>query len=72
MKRFILKQSDIANHYEIIDQTNGIVIVFESGNFNNTQKITHLKHTDPNDFMHQANQMYEVEQWLIKNHRDKL
>ena len=72
MKRFILQESEKPNHSVVTDQTNGIVIVFENGNFNGSQKVTELHHTDPNDFMAVARQMREVGEWLYKQHREKL
>lgn len=72
MKRFILQDSEKPNHLVVTDQTNGIVIVFEKGKFNETQKITDLKNTNPNDFMLQARQMREVGEWLVNHHKDKI
>jgi hypothetical protein len=72
MKRLIIQESEKANHYVVTDQTNGIVIVFEKGKYNETQKVTNLKNTDPNDFMLQARQMREVGEWLMNFHKEKL
>lgn len=72
MKRFIIQDSEKENHYVVTDQTNGIVIVFEKGNFNGSQKVTELNKTNPADFMAIARQMREVGEWLYKNHKEKL
>jgi hypothetical protein len=72
MKRFIIQDSEKPNHLVVTDQTNGIVIVFEKGKFNETQKITDLNNTNPADFMVVARQMREVGEWLYQNHKDKI
>ena len=72
MKRFIIQDSEKGNHYVVTDQNNGIVIIFEKGNFNGTQKITDLSNSNPADFMKQAKQMREVGEWLRQNHKDKI
>ena len=72
MKRFIIQESEKQNQFVVTDQTNGIVIIFEKGNFNGTQEITDLNNTDPGDFMKQARQMREVGEWLYQNHKDKV
>lgn len=72
MKRFIIQESEKQNHFVVTDQTNGICIIFEKGNFNGTQEITDLNNTDPVDFMKQAKQMREVGEWLYQNHTDKV
>ena len=72
MKRFIIQDSDKTNHFVVTDQTNGIVIVFEKGYFNGSQKVTELNKTNPNDFMTIARQMREVGEWLNKFHKDKI
>ncbi len=72
MKRFIIQDSEKPNHFVVTDQTNGIVIVFEKGNFNGTQKVTELNKINPSDFMKIARQMREVGEWLHQNHKDKI
>ena len=72
MKRFIIQDSEKPNHLVVTNQTNGIVIVFEKGKFNETQKITDLNNANANDFMQQARQMREVGEWLYQNHKDKI
>jgi hypothetical protein len=72
MKRFIIQDSEKPNHFVLTDQTNGTVIVFEKGAFNETQKVTTLNETDPDDFMKIARQMREVGEWLVNHHKDKI
>jgi hypothetical protein len=72
MKRFVVQEGTQENYYVVTDQTNGIVIVFEKGDFNGTQKVTELKNIDPNDFMLLARHLREVGDWLVKNHSDKI
>lgn len=72
MKRFIIQESEKANHYVVTDQTNSVVIVFEKGDFNGTSKITELEDFYCNDVMKIARQMREVGEWLYQNHKDKI
>ena len=72
MKRFILQNSEKQNHLVVTDQTNGIVIIFEKGKFNETQKVTELNKINPSDFMKITKQMREVGEWLQHNHKDKI
>jgi hypothetical protein len=73
MSRFILQQSqDKENYYFVTDQDNEIVIEFQKGKFNETQKITELNNFNPNDFMKIARIMREIGEYLYQEHQELL
>ena len=56
----------------LTDMVNFVVITFEEGRFNETQKITKLKggenYTSMNDVMAQVRIIREMSDWLAINH----
>lgn len=66
--RFLLQESEKPNHFVCTDTENKIVIVFEKGKFNDTQKVEFLEDFDNKDFMKVAKYMREIGDWLAINH----
>lgn len=75
MERYILQKSKEQNNwYVATDTLAGIVVKFEKGKFNETQKATMLEdlnfHSDTPTRL--ATAMKELTEWLIENHSDVL
>ena len=75
MERYILQKSqELANWYVATDTIAGIVVKFEKGKFNETQKATMLEDLN----FHKgtptrlATAMKGLTEWLINNHSDIL
>lgn len=70
-KRYILQHSQAKeNGLVLTDTKKGIVIEFEKGKFNETQKVTMLNDIDSPDVMEMARVMREMGEWLIMHHKD--
>lgn len=71
MSRYIIqKSSTLPNGWVLTDKENGIVVTFEDGEFNETQKVTPLEdvnHT-PQDL---ARIMRELGEWVVRHHSSK-
>ena len=71
MKNYIIqKSSTLPNGWVLTDKENGIVVTFEDGEFNETQKVTPLEdvnHT-PQEF---ARIMRELGEWVVRHHSSK-
>lgn len=75
MERYILQKSKERNNwYVATDTLAGIVVKFEKGKFNETQKATMLEdlnfHSDTPTRL--ATAMKELTEWLIENHSEVL
>ena len=75
MERYILQKSqELANWYVATDTIAGIVVKFEKGIFNETQKATMIEdlnfHSGTPTRL--ATAMKELTEWLINNHSDVL
>ena len=73
MERFRLEKSQLAKGWWVLtDTANLVVITFEEGRFNETQKITQLEggenYTSMNDVMTQVRIIREMSDWLAINH----
>lgn len=73
MERFRLERSQLTKGWWVlIDTVNLVVITFEEGRFNETQKITQIeggeKYTSINDVMAQVSIIREMSDWLAINH----
>lgn len=73
MERFRLEKSKLTEGWWVLtDMVNFVVITFEEGRFNETQKITKLKggenYTSMNDVMAQVRIIREMSDWLAINH----
>lgn len=71
MKNYIIqKSSTLPNGWVLTDKKNGIVVTFEDGEFNETQKVTPLEdvnHT-PQEL---ARIMRELGEWVVRHHSSK-
>lgn len=75
MERYILQKSkERENWYVATDTIAGIVIKFEKGKFNETQKATMLEDLNFHKLTptRLATAMKELTEWLINNHSDVL
>lgn len=71
MDNYILKKSEnLPNGWVLADAEHGIVIVFEEGRFNETQKITFLDDIESPDPVEIASRVREMGEWLMENHRE--
>lgn len=71
MNRYIIQQSSThPNKWVLTDTTNKIVVTFENGAFNSTQKVTMLDDTrlTANEL---AKVMRELGEWVVKYHSSK-
>lgn len=73
MERFRLEKSLLTKGWWVLtDTVNLVVITFEEGRFNDTQKITQLEgggnYTSMNDVMTQVRIIREMSDWLAINH----
>ena len=71
MNRYIIQQSSThPNKWVLTDTTNKIVVTFEDGAFNSTQKVTMLDdtHLAANEL---AKVMRELGEWVVKYHSSK-
>lgn len=73
MERFKLEKSQLTEGWWVMtDTVNLMVITFEEGKFNETQKITQLEggenYTSMNDVMAQVRIVREMSDWLAINH----
>ena len=70
MSKYILQKSTHPNKWVLTDTTNKIVVTFEDGAFNSTQKVTLLDDTrlTSNEL---AKAMREIGEWVVKYHSSK-
>lgn len=73
MNKYIIQRSSThPNKWVLTDTENGVVIVFEDGLFNETQKVTMLENApklSPTDL---AQIMRKLGEWGARHHGDKL
>lgn len=70
MDKYIIQQSTHPNKWVLTDKGNGIVVTFEDGAFNSTQKTTMLDDTSltANEL---ATAMRELGEWAVRYHSSK-
>ena len=71
MKNYIIqKSSTLPNGWVLTDKENGVVVTFEDGEFNETQKVTLLDdtHLTANEL---ATAMRELGEWAVRHHGSK-
>lgn len=73
MERFRIEKSQLKDGWWVLtDTVNLVVITFEEGKFNETQKITQLEggenYTSMNDVMAQVRIIREMSDWLAIHH----
>ena len=72
MNKYIIQKSDTqTKSWVLTDTENGVVITFENGKFNDTQKVTLLENTNKTA-EELAKILKEMGEWAVKHHADKL
>lgn len=71
MNKYIIQKSTQSNKWVLTDTENGVVITFENGKFNDTQKVTLLENTNKTA-EELAKILKEMGEWAVKHHADKL
>lgn len=71
MSKYIIQKSGtLPNGWVLTDKENGIVVTFEDGEFNETQKVTPLE-----DVSHTSQElariMRELGEWVVRHHGSK-
>lgn len=73
MDKYILQKSTAKpNGWVLTDTEHGIVVTFEEGRFNDTQKVTVLEDVSKPSPTDLARIMGELSDWVLKHHPDKL
>lgn len=69
-KYIIQKSSTLPSGWVLTDKENGIVVTFEDGKFNETQKVTPLEDVNhaPQEL---ARIMQELGEWVVRHHGSK-
>ena len=69
--KYILQQSNTQpNGWVLTDTSNGIVVRFEQGRFNESQKTTWLNDEPVSDYMQIARIMREIGEYMYENHKE--
>lgn len=68
MEKYLLQKStELKNVWIVTDTVYGIVVQFEEGKFNETQKVSFLE--KPNEpALSIARKLRELSEWIIENH----
>lgn len=72
MNKYIIQKSTHPNKWVLTDKENGVIITFEEGDFNNSQKVTMLEDApklSPTDL---ARIVHELGKWGARHHGSKL
>lgn len=73
MDKYIMQKSSTKpNGFVLTDTEHGIVVTFEEGRFNDTQKVTVLEDVSKPSPIEFARIMGEMADWALKHHPDKL
>ena len=73
MDKYILQKSTAKpNSWVLTDTEHGIVVTFEEGLFNDTQKVTVLEDVPQPSPTELARIVGELADWALKHHPDKL
>lgn len=71
MNKYIIQKSTQPNKWVLTDTENSVVITFEEGKFNTSQKVTLLENTNKTA-EELAKILKEMGEWAVKHHADKL
>lgn len=69
---FALQKSDKPNHYIAVHKEANIVVEFERGKFNESQKVTNLVDFHPSEYGKIPSYMRQLGDWLAENHEELL
>jgi len=72
MNKYIIQKSTHPNKWVLIDKENGVIITFEEGNFNNSQKVTMLEDAPKLSPIDLARIMRKLGEWGARHHGSKL
>ncbi len=72
LRHFFIYQALCLFGWVLTDTEHGIVVTFEEGRFNDTQKVTVLEDVSKPSPIEFARIMGEMADWAIKHHSDKL
>lgn len=70
MNKYIIQKSTHPNKWVLTDKENGVIITFEEGKFNETQKVTLLDDTRLTS-SELAKAMREMGEWVVRYHSSK-
>lgn len=69
---FTLQESDKPNHYIAVHKKANIIVEFEKGKFNESQKVTNLVDFHPSEYGKIPSYMRPLGDWLVENHNELL
>lgn len=72
MNKYILQKSAHPNKWVLTDKENGVIITFEEGNFNNSQKVTMLEDAPKLSPIDLARIVRKLGEWGARHHGSKL
>jgi len=75
MDKYIIQRSSTPGYWVVTDKINNIVVQFEHGKYNETQKVTLLNgetFTNEKEALKVATYLRELADWLRENHYEKL
>ena len=70
--KYILQKSEKPRLWVCTDTKNEIVVVWEEGKFNETQKVTVLSDKPQGDALFYARTMRDLTDWLLTEHKEIL
>lgn len=72
MNEYIIQKSIHPNKWVLTDKENGVIITFEEGNFNNSQKVTMLEDAPKLSPIDLARIVRKLGEWGARHHGSKL
>ncbi|WP_315319823.1 DNA breaking-rejoining protein [Prevotella aurantiaca] len=72
MNEYIIQKSIRPNKWVLTDKENGVIITFEEGNFNNSQKVTMLEDAPKLSPIDLARIVRKLGEWGARHHGSKL
>jgi hypothetical protein len=72
MNKYIIQKSTHPNKWVLTDKENGVIITFEEGDFNNSQKVTMLEDAPKLSPIDLARIMRKLGEWGARHHGSKL
>lgn len=70
--RFLLQNSQYENHFVCVDTAFNVVVTFEQGKFNETQKVSNLHDFTEVQALQIPTALREMADWLQKYHKEKI
>lgn len=69
---FTFQESDKLNHYIAVHKKANIIVEFERGKFNESQKVTNLVDFHPSEYGKIPTYIRQLGDWLVENHSELL